>query len=167
MGLAAIQLAQVVGAEVFATASAPKQDYLRSLGVEHVFNSRDTLFGAEILEATNGEGVDVVLNSLTSEGFIDASLSCLVQGGRFVELARRDILSEEEMASVRPDVKYAILELDVLKKTDPEWVGRVLRNLLKQFSEGSLTPIRHSRWPLAEASAALQFMRSAAILARL
>ncbi|MYD19498.1 MAG: SDR family NAD(P)-dependent oxidoreductase [Rhodothermaceae bacterium] len=167
VGLAAIQLAQAVGAEVFATASAPKQKYLRSLGVEHVFNSRDTLFGAEILEATDGEGIDVVLNSLTSEGFIDASLSCLVQGGRFVELARRDILSEEEMAAVRPDVKYAILELDVLKKTDPEWVGRVLRNLLKQFSEGSLTPIRHSRWPLAEASAALQFMRSARHLGKI
>ena len=71
------------------------------------------------------------------------------------------------MAAVRPDVKYAILELDVLKKTDPEWVGRVLRNLLKQFSEGNLTPIRHSRWPLAEASAALQFMRSARHLGKI
>jgi acyl transferase domain-containing protein/NADPH:quinone reductase-like Zn-dependent oxidoreductase len=167
VGLAAIQLAQVIGAEVYATASAPKRGYLRSLGVEHVFNSRDTLFGAEILEATNGEGVDVVLNSLTSEGYIDASLSCLVQGGRFVELARRDILSEEEMAAVRPDVNYAILELDVLKKTDPKWVGRVLRNILRQFSEGDLTPLRHSRWPLAEASAALQFMRSARHLGKI
>ena len=45
-----------------------------------------------------------MLNSLTSEGFIDASLSCLARGGRFVELARRDILSEEEMAALRPDV---------------------------------------------------------------
>ena len=42
VGLAAIQLAQAAGAEVFATASAPKQAYLRSLGVEHVFDSRQT-----------------------------------------------------------------------------------------------------------------------------
>ena len=76
VGLAAIQLAQAAGAEVFATASAPKQAYLRSLGVRHVFDSRRTSFGEEILEATNGAGVTVVLNSLTSEGFIDASLSC-------------------------------------------------------------------------------------------
>ena len=102
VGLAAIQLAQAAGAEVFATASAPKQAYLRSVGVEHIFDSRETAFGQEILDATGGEGVDVVLNSLTSEGFIDASLSCLAQGGRFVELARRDILSHEEMAAVRP-----------------------------------------------------------------
>ncbi|MYA97363.1 MAG: SDR family NAD(P)-dependent oxidoreductase, partial [Nitrospinae bacterium] len=161
VGLAAIQLAQAAGAEVFATASAPKQAYLRSLGVEHVFDSRTTAFGEEILEATDGAGIDVVLNSLTGEGFIDASLSCLAQGGRFVEMARRDILSEEEMAEARPDVPYHILELDVMKKTDPAWVGRVLREVMDGISAGELKPIVHSRWPLAEAGAALRFMRSA------
>ena len=65
---------------MFATTSAPKQAYLRSLGVKHVFDSRQTKFGQEILEATGGEGVHVVLNSLTGEGFIDTSLSCLAQG---------------------------------------------------------------------------------------
>ncbi|MDE2902051.1 MAG: SDR family NAD(P)-dependent oxidoreductase [Chloroflexota bacterium] len=161
VGLAAIQLAQAAGAEVYATASAPKQAYLRSLGVEHVFDSRQTNFGQEILEATGGEGVHVVLNSLTSEGFIEASLSCLAHRGRFVELARRDILTEDEMATVRPDVAYDILELDVLKKTDPAWVGEVLREVMAQLSAGVLKPIIHSRWPLAEAGAALDFMRSA------
>ncbi len=161
VGLAAIQLAQAAGAEVYATASAPKQALLRSLGVEHVFDSRQTSFGQEILEATGGKGVHVVLNSLTSEGFIEASLSCLAHGGRFVELARRDILTEDEMAAVRPDVAYDILELDVLKKTDPAWVGEVLREVMAQLSAGVLKPIIHSRWPLAEAGAALDFMRSA------
>ena len=161
VGLAAIQLAQAAGAEVFATASAPKQPLLRSLGVKHIFDSRQTRFGEEILEATGGEGVHVVLNSLTSEGFIEASLSCLAQGGRFVEMARRDILSEEEMAAVRPDVSYAILELDVLKKTDPAGVGVVLRDVMARLSAGELSPIIHSRWPLAEAGTALDFMRSA------
>ena len=167
VGLAAIQLVQAAGAEVFATASAPKQAYLRSLGVEHVFDSRTTDFGDEILEATDGEGVDVVLNSLTSEGFIDASLACLRKGGRFVEMARRDILTEEEMAAVRPDVGYWILELDVVKKTDPAWAGRILRGLMARVSAGELEPIIHSRWPLAEAGAALSFMRSARHLGKI
>ena len=161
VGLAAIQLAQAAGAEVYATASAPKQALLRSLGVEHVFDSRQTSFGDEILQATGGEGVHVVLNSLTSEGFIEASLSCLADGGRFVELARRDILTTDEMAAVRPDVAYDILELDVLKNTDPAWVGEVLRDVMAQLAAGVLKPIIHSRWPLAEAGAALDFMRSA------
>ena len=159
VGLAAIQLAQAAGAEVFATASAPKQPYLRSLGVEHVFDSRQTTFGREVLEATNGVGVDVVLNSLTSEGFIDASLSCLAHGGRFVELAARDILSKEEMAAVRPDVAYDILDMDSLKKTDPAWVGKVLRGVMARLAAGEVNPLTHSRWPLAEAGAALDFMR--------
>ncbi|MXV96381.1 MAG: SDR family NAD(P)-dependent oxidoreductase, partial [Gemmatimonadetes bacterium] len=167
VGLAAIQLVQAAGAEVFATASAPKQAYLRSLGVNHVFDSRTTAFAAEIMEASDGAGVDIVLNSLTGEGFIDASLSCLRHGGRFVEMARRDILTEGEMAAVRPDVGYDILELDVLKKTDPEWVGRVLRGLMRRVATGELKPIVHSRWPLAEAGAALSFMRAARHLGKI
>lgn len=167
VGLAAIQLVQAAGAEVHATASAPKQAYLRSLGVEHIYDSRTTAFGPEILEATDGEGVDVVLNSLTGEGFIDASLSCLKPNGRFVEMARRDILTGDEMAALRPDVAYDILELDVLKKTDPAWVGRVLRGIMERLVSGELKPIIHSRWPLAEAGAALSFMRSARHLGKI
>ncbi len=161
VGLAAIQLAHATGAEVFATASARKRDYLRSLGVEHVFDSRQTAFGQEILEATDGTGVDVVLNSLTGEGFIDSSLSCLAPGGRFVELARRDILSEEEMEAVRPDVDYHILELDTLKEHDPGWPGTSLRRVMAHLEAGEIEPLIHSRWPLVEAEAAMRFMRGA------
>ena len=161
VGLAAIQLAQAVGAEVFTTASARKRDYLRTLGVEHVFDSRTTAFGGEILAATGGAGVDVVVNSLTGEGFIDASLSCLARGGRFIELARRDILSEEEMAAARPDVDYHILELDTLKEHDPAWPGVSLKRVMDLFAAGAIEPIIHSRWPLAEAGAAMRFMRAA------
>ena len=167
VGTAAIQLAHAAGAEVFATASLPKHDFVRSLGVEHVYDSRQTAFGDQILEATGGEGVHVLLNSLTSEGFIEAGLSCLAEGGRFVELARRDILTHEEMAEVRPDVGYDILELDVLKKTEPEWVGEVLREVMAQLSEGVLEPLIHSRWPLAEAGPALGFMRAARHLGKI
>ncbi len=161
VGLAAIQLARAAGAEVFATASAPKQDYLRALGVEHVFDSRSTAFGRDILDATGGAGVDIVLNSLTGEGFIEASLSCLAQGGRFVELARRDILSEDEMAALRPDVAYSILDLYVLKQHDPARPGAALKDVLARMAAGELAPLRHTRWPLAETSAAMGFMRAA------
>ncbi len=161
VGLAAIQLAQAAGAEVFATASAPKQAYLRSLGVEHVFDSRQTAFGREILEATDGAGVDVVLNSLTGEGFIEASLSCMAQGGRFVELARVGILSPDEMKEARPDAAYFILMLDVLKEDDPVQPGDALRRVMARLAEGELTPLTHSRWSLAETGPAIKFMRAA------
>ncbi len=167
VGLAAIQLAQAAGAEVFATASAPKQAYLRSLGVEHVFDSRTTAFGREILDATAGAGVDVVLNSLTGEGFIDASLSCLARGGRFVELARVDIFSEQEMAAARPDVAYTILKLDVLKEHDPAVPGDALRRVMERVAAGELRPLTYSRWPLTEAGPAMKCMRAARHLGKI
>ena len=161
VGLAAIQLAQAAGAEVFTTASAPKREYLRSVGVEHVFDSRSTAFGQDILHATGGAGVDVVLNSLTGEGFIEASLACLAHGGRFVELARRDILTEDEMAALRPDVAYSILDLYTLKEQDPAKPGAALANVLARVETGELSPLRHTIWPMAETSAAMGYMRAA------
>ncbi len=161
VGLAAIQLAQAAGAEVFATASERKHAYLRSIGIEHVFNSRTTAFGQDILNVTDGVGIDVVLNSLTGEGFIEASLACLIQGGRFVELARRDILSQEEMAELRPDVAYSILDLYNLKLQDPMRPGLALKEVLARMKAGELAPLRHTRWPLTETSAAMGFMRAA------
>ena len=161
VGLAAIQWAHAAGAEVFATASARKRAYLRSLGVKHVFDSRTTAFGEEVLEATGGAGVDVVLNSLTGEGFIEASLSCLASGGRFVELARVDIWSEDEMAAARPDVAYHILKLDVLKEDFPAEPGDALRRVMKRLEAGEIEPIVHSRWSLTEAGPAMDFMRAA------
>ena len=161
VGLAAIQLAQAAGAEVFATASERKRDYLRSFGVKHVFDSRTIEFGAQILEATDGRGIDIVLNSLTGEGFIESSLSCLAQGGRFVELARRDILSPDEMNDLRPDVSYSILDLYSLKLENPAQPGQALRQVLARIATGELAPPRHTRWPIAETSAAMAFMRAA------
>ena len=161
VGLAAIQMARAAGAEVLATASAPKQAFLRSIGIQHVFDSRQTNFAQDVLEATGGDGVDVVLNSLTSEGFIEASLSCLARGGRFIELGRRDIFSREEMAELRPDVDYHVLQVDVLKKQDPGKPGRALASVMKRVEAGELEPILHSRWSMSDASAAFRYMQSA------
>ena len=160
VGLAAIQLAQGLGAEVYATASAPKRGYLESLGVAHVFDSRSTGFAEDVLAATGGDGVDVVLNSLTGEGFIEASLSCLKQGGRFVEIGKRGIRSAEEMRAARPDVGYHVLALDRLVEQEPERAGRALREVVERVAAEELRPLRRSVWGLGEASEAMEYMSS-------
>ena len=97
VGLAAVQIAQQIGARIFATAGRPeKQEYLRSLGVEHVMNSRNLDFVEEVRRDTGGEGVDVVINSLAGE-FIPASIQLLKRFGRFIEIGKRDILSNSEI----------------------------------------------------------------------
>ncbi|MFE5533748.1 SDR family NAD(P)-dependent oxidoreductase, partial [Embleya sp. NPDC056538] len=89
VGMAAVQVARHLGAEVFATASRGKWDVLRSLGLDdaHIGDSRTLDFATRFRAATNGRGVDVVLNSLAGE-FVDASLGLLRDGGRFVEMGK-------------------------------------------------------------------------------
>src|SRR5207248_7753193 len=93
VGLAAVQVARLTGAEIFATAgSEEKRAFLRSLGLRHVFDSRSHGFAEQIMQRTRGAGVNVVLNSLTGE-FISRGLSVLAAGGRFLELGKREIYS--------------------------------------------------------------------------
>ena len=90
VGFAAVQIARYLGAEVFATASPAKWGLLRVLGLDeaHLASSRTIDgFRETLLEATDGQGMDVVLNSLTGE-FIDASLDLLPRGGRFIEIGK-------------------------------------------------------------------------------
>ncbi len=91
VGLAAVQLAQHVGAEIFATAgSDEKRAYLRSLGIQHIMDSRSLDFADQIMASTNGRGVDLVLNSLTGEA-LTKGLEILAPYGRFLEIGKRDI----------------------------------------------------------------------------
>lgn len=167
VGLAAVQLAQACGAEVYATASQPKQAFVRAMGVEHVFDSRSLDFGDKILAATEGKGVDVVLNSLTSEGFIETSLACLKQGGRFVEIARLDILTPDQMNETRPDVDYHILSLDELKRNEPDLVGESFKPLMQRFDSSELKPLHYTKWSMMELGQALQYMGSARHIGKL
>ncbi len=136
VGLAAIQLARHCGATVFATASAYKRATLRDMGVEYVYDSRTTDFADQILADTNGEGVDVVLNSLTNEGFIEATVRATAKGGRFAEIAKRDIWTPEQMAAVRPDIDYGIIALDVTMVNDPRHIQTLMDELSRGIGSG-------------------------------
>src|SRR6059058_3590116 len=77
VGLAAIQYAKHCGAVVIATAgSEVKRSFLRLAGADHVLDSRDLEFCNEVREITGGQGVDVVLNSLSGEA-MERSLEVL------------------------------------------------------------------------------------------
>ncbi|MEV0669429.1 type I polyketide synthase [Mycobacterium sp. NPDC050441] len=161
VGLAAIQMAQAKGATVFATASTFKRSTLRKLGVEHVYDSRTTDFAEQILADTDGKGVDVVLNSLTSEGFIEATLRATAQNGRFAEIAKRDIWTAEQMAEVRPDIAYEIVALDTVMLTEPDRIRDLLTEVSEGLAAGEWTPLPAEIYPLTEARAAFRRMQTA------
>ncbi len=161
VGMAAIQLARHHGATVFATASAHKRATLRRMGVEYVYDSRTTDFADQILADTGGEGVDVVLNSLTSEGFIEATVRATAKGGRFAEIAKRDIWTAEQMAAVRPDINYEIVALDVTMMTDPGHIKTLMDELSEGMARGEWTPVPAEVYPLTEARTAFRRMQQA------
>ncbi|WP_293342731.1 type I polyketide synthase [Mycobacterium sp.] len=161
VGLAAIQMARQRGATVFATASTYKRATLRRMGVEYVYDSRTTDFADQILADTNGEGVDVVLNSLTSEGFVEATMRATAQNGRFAEIAKRDIWTREQMAEARPDIDYEIIALDVAMITEPERIRGLLGEIADGLASGEWEPLPTEIYPLTEAKTAFRRMQQA------
>nr|VFJ48280.1 MAG: myxalamid-type polyketide synthase MxaB [Candidatus Kentron sp. FM] len=161
VGIAAVQLAKLAGAQIFATASPPKWAFLESLGVQHIMNSRTTDFADRIMEITQGQGVDIVINSLTSEDFIPKSLSVLRNGGHFVEIAKVNIWQPSEVTGFRPDISYSIFDLVRVWQEEPATIQVMLGELMRLFNAELLMPLRHRAFLIAEAIGAFRYMQQA------
>ncbi|MGW7825273.1 polyketide synthase dehydratase domain-containing protein, partial [Streptomyces puniciscabiei] len=154
VGMAAVQLARHLGAEVFATASEPKWPVLRELGVpeERIASSRTTEF-----EERFQPGVDVVLDSLTGE-FVDASLRLVRPGGRFVEMGKVDVRDPQKVAATHPGVNYQAFDtLDA----GPDRIAEMWAALLELFDRGALRPVQVTAYDVARATDAMQLLGQA------
>ncbi|MEV5162917.1 SDR family NAD(P)-dependent oxidoreductase, partial [Streptomyces sp. NPDC053728] len=159
VGMAATQLARHLGAEVFGTAGPGKWDALRELGLhdEHLASSRTLEFEEQFLSATDGRGVDVVLDSLAGP-FVDASLRLLPRGGRFVEMGKADVRDPESVARAHPGVAYQAF--DVIQ-AGPERIGRMLAEVVALFESGALRPLPVRTWDVRRAPEAFRFLSQA------
>jgi NADPH:quinone reductase-like Zn-dependent oxidoreductase len=162
VGIAAVHLAHLVGAEVFRTAGSPrKRDFVRSLGVEHVFDSRSLDFAERIREITGGRGVDIALNSFSDE-FIVKTFSVLAEGGRFIEIGKRGVWTKEEAARHRPDVTYEIIDLAQMMAEAPETLQPVFRGLGEEFGASVLPSLPVRGFPVEETVDAFRYAASSA-----
>ncbi len=161
VGMAAVQLAQQAGAKVFATASPPKWDALRAMGVTHLYNSRTTEFAAQILADTGAQGVDVILNSLTGPGFMEANLAALGAGGYVAEMSKRNIWSPEQVAAVRPDARYVAFDLGEICLQQPPLWQEMWAEIAQLFAGGQLRALPCTVFPMQQAAAALRTMQQA------
>lgn len=163
VGIAAIQLAKYLGAEVFATAGGDeKRDFVRLLGADHVLDSRSLAFADNILAATHGEGVDVVLNSLAGEA-IRRNLSVLKPFGRFLELGKRDFF-ENTPIGLRPfkdNISYFGIDADQLLTGRPQLAARMFREVMSLFREGVLAPLPCRVFPAERVVDAFRTMQQA------
>ncbi|WP_240649380.1 type I polyketide synthase [Streptomyces sp. Z26] len=159
VGMAAVQLARHLGAEVYGTASPGKWDTLRASGLDEgrIASSRDLEFEPKFLAATDGRGVDVVLDSLARE-FVDASLRLLPRGGRFLEMGKTDIRDPEKVAADHDDVAYRAFDLI---EAGPDRIKEMLAELVKLFDAGILTPIPVAAWDVRRAPDAFRHLQQA------
>lgn len=166
LGLACIQLCQYIGAEIFATCgNQEKRDFLvehAGIPADHIFNSRDASFGAEIMAATNGYGVDTILNSLTGD-LLDESWRCIAAEGTMVELGKRDMLDRKGL-SMEPfgrNASYRCFDMghDIVSDA---MINDLLKRLFVLLEAGHVKPVSVAMtfgWD--NVSGAMRYMRSA------
>jgi polyketide synthase 7 len=159
VGMAAVRLARHWGAEVFVTASRGKWDTLRAMGFDgdHIGDSRSLEFEQKFLAATDGAGVDVVLNSLAGE-FVDASLRLLARGGRFIEMGKTDLRDSQLVTAQHHRVGYRAFDLI---EAGPDRIAEMLAELMGLFDTGVLAPLPVKTFDVRCASAAYRFVSQA------
>jgi phthiocerol/phenolphthiocerol synthesis type-I polyketide synthase C len=162
VGIAAIQLAKHLGAEIFVTAGTDaKRDFVRLLGADHVFDSRSLAFADEVMQATGGTGVDVVLNSLAGDA-IARNLRLLRPFGRMLELGKRDFYENSHIGlrPLRNNISYFGIDADQLLAQRPETARRVFIDLMALFADGSLQPLPHRTFDAADIATAFRHMQA-------
>jgi polyene macrolide polyketide synthase len=160
VGMAAVQLARHWGVDVYGTASPRKWDVLRTLGLDdaHIASSRTLDFEQAFLDATDGAGMDVVLDSLAHE-FVDASLRLLPGGGRFLEMGKTDIRDPRAVAAEYAGVDYSAFDLHA--DAGSELIQQMFRDLLELFDGGVLKPLPVTTWDVRQAPEAFRYFSQA------
>jgi acyl transferase domain-containing protein/NADPH:quinone reductase-like Zn-dependent oxidoreductase/SAM-dependent methyltransferase/acyl carrier protein len=160
VGMAAIQIAHHLGAEVIATAGSPtKRAVLETLGVKHVIDSRRTDFADTVMELTGRRGVDVVLNALAAEA-IPMGLSCLAEFGRFIEIGKRDIYQNTRIPlwPLRRNASFHVVAMDAVFTGDQELTRQMLGEISGLVESGALCPLPFRSFPASRVDAAFRLM---------
>lgn len=168
VGQAAVQLAQWLGAKVYATVgSSYKRQLLMTryyIPAECIFSSRDLSFATGIMRATHGKGVDVIVNSLAGEA-LRVSWDCIATFGRFIELGRRDILNNAGL-EMRPFLRYATfscVNLDLLEELDEVAFQEVWDKVWELTTQGVIRPVFPIKtFHVADAEKAIRLVASGA-----
>lgn len=163
LGLAAVQLARKAGAEILATAGTQeKRAFLNDMGIVHAFDSRSLAFADEVLAVTGGRGVNIVLNSLAGEALV-RSVEVLDDYGRFLEVGKRDIYQNARLGlkPFRNNLSFFAIDLDRVMRDRPAFLGKMLRDLARQFDDGTLSPLPQQVFPVGDAVNAFRCMQHA------
>ncbi|KAH6966040.1 hypothetical protein EDB82DRAFT_480382 [Fusarium venenatum] len=145
VGQAAIQVAQSIGAEIFCTVgNREKRQFLvdtYGISEDHIFSSQSGSLKQSIMHITNGEGVDVVLNTSTGEMLRD-SLDCVKSLGVFIELGKSEIqkASQLSMGAFQKSITFNTFDLMTLAMRKPKQIHQMLGEIVELIGSDTLRP---------------------------
>ncbi|OSC31715.1 polyketide synthase [Mycobacterium vulneris] len=163
VGRAAIAIARAAGAEIFATAgSEHRRELLRELDIQHIYDSRSTDFAEHIRRDTDGDGVDIVLNSLPGAAQ-RAGLEVLSIGGRFVEIGKRDVYANTRLGlfPFHRNLTFHYVDLALMSQSHPQRVGDLLGTVYRLVADGDLPLPASTHQPIGDAATAVRTMSAA------
>jgi NADPH:quinone reductase-like Zn-dependent oxidoreductase len=159
VGLAAIEIARWIGAEMFATAGSDrKREYLASLGIGEPMDSRSTAFADRILARTGGEGVDVVLNTLSGEA-AGRGIGILRPFGRFLQIDKQDIARNAPLAlgPFKHGLTFAAIDLSLFL-LQPQRLRVLFAEVTAHLESGHFAPVVTRAFPIERLAEALTLM---------
>ncbi|MEU3611613.1 SDR family NAD(P)-dependent oxidoreductase [Streptomyces sp. NPDC006872] len=164
VGVAAVQLARHLGAEVYGTASTGKWPTLREYGLDdaHIADSRTLEFEQRFLDTSSGCGMDVVLDCLAGE-FVDAGLRLLPRGGRFLEMGKTDKRDPAQIAEAYRGVAYQAYDL---LEAGPDRIQQMLVAVMSLYRDGKLTAPPITTYDLRRAREAMRDLSQAKLVGK-
>ncbi|KAI2643595.1 ketoacyl-synt-domain-containing protein [Xylaria nigripes] len=166
VGQAAINVAQMVGAEVYTTVgSTEKKEFLMKeygLAEDHIFYSRDVSFGEAIRRATDNGGVDLVLNSLVGD-VVPESWRCLRKFGRLINIGSQEMNSNIRLEMSHPGHNTSFISIDILSIATerPAILNSLLLDVSNLVKVGKIRPISPViNYPMAELESAFKALGS-------
>jgi acyl carrier protein len=130
------------------------------MGVPYVMDSRSLAFADEVRKFTHGDGVDIVLNSLTGDS-IRESLRLLRPGGRFLEIGKADMWNSQQISAVNKDASYFAIDVGQKIRKDPASIRDLYRQLAAWLEQGDLQPLPMRVFPYSESDQAFRHMARA------
>ncbi|EDW12340.1 fatty acid synthase [Drosophila mojavensis] len=166
VGQAAISVALHHGLTVFTTVgSKEKREFLLKrfpkLQARNIGNTRDTSFEQMIMNETNGEGVELVLNSLSEEK-LQASIRCLGLNGRFLEIGKFDLSNNSPlgMSVFLKNTSFHGILLDSVMEGEEEMQKQVVSLVAEGIRNGAVRPLPTTVFTDQEIEKAFRFMAS-------
>jgi NADPH2:quinone reductase len=168
-GQAAVKMAKHYGATVIATASPGKHEVVRTLGADHVIDSRRSDLAAQVLRLTGGAGADLVLESVGG-ATLDASLAATKRvTGRVVVYgltSGETAVSNWELV-YKHQVHVIGLNIGILIQSAPQIFGEVMGEMFGLLAAGVLGPGHPTTYALAEGPKALAELEARATVGKL